>query len=195
MLKMKKKYVVDEHNEPVGVILDIETFQELESLLEDNMISKAIKYVEAENALPIDEARKLYGKLKKKRRVSHHTRKLGRARALQPSGRPSKQASGAASEPTFNGLLKHLKEKFGSVPDWFDQWFVMMCNNKVPPEIRKLLPNAKDDDNPREVHGYTVDANGKITVRGRGYVRRRGEVKSRDIKEKRAAADYIQRNG
>jgi len=67
MLKIKKKYVVDEHNETVGVILDLATFQEIESLLEDHLLSKSIKEVVGEKALPIDEARKHYAKLKKKR--------------------------------------------------------------------------------------------------------------------------------
>ena len=67
MLKIKKKYVVDEHNETIGVILDIETFQEIESLLEDHLLSKSIDEVKNEKALPIDEARKRYAKLKKSR--------------------------------------------------------------------------------------------------------------------------------
>jgi hypothetical protein len=67
MLRIKKKYVVDEHNETVGVILDLATFQEIESLLEDHLLSKSIEEVADEKALPIDEARKYYAKLKKKR--------------------------------------------------------------------------------------------------------------------------------
>ncbi len=67
MLKIKKQYVVDERNETVGVILDLETFQEIESLLEDHLLSQGIKEVSDEKPLPIDEARKHYAKLKKRR--------------------------------------------------------------------------------------------------------------------------------
>jgi RelB Antitoxin alpha helical domain len=66
MLKIKKKYVVDEHNEKVSVIVDIATFQEIELLLEDRLLSKSIEQVADEKALPIGEARKRYAKLKKR---------------------------------------------------------------------------------------------------------------------------------
>jgi len=35
MLSIKKTYVVDEHNHPVAVQIDIQTFEEIERLLDD----------------------------------------------------------------------------------------------------------------------------------------------------------------
>ena len=67
MLKIKKQYVIDEHNEPVGVIVDIETFQEIESLVEDHLLSKSMEEVADEKPLAIEEARKRYAKMKKRR--------------------------------------------------------------------------------------------------------------------------------
>ena len=67
MLKIKKQFVVNEQNQAVGVILDLATFQEIEELLEDHLLSKSIEEVSKEKALPIDEARKQYAKLRKRR--------------------------------------------------------------------------------------------------------------------------------
>lgn len=66
MLKIKKKFVVDEDNETIGVILDIDTFQEIESLLEDHLLAKSIEEVADEKAVPIDEARNAVCQAKEK---------------------------------------------------------------------------------------------------------------------------------
>jgi RelB Antitoxin alpha helical domain len=67
MLKIDKKYVVNEDNETVAVLLDLKTFQQIESLLEDQLLSKSIEEVVDEKALPLGEARTQYAKLKKTR--------------------------------------------------------------------------------------------------------------------------------
>lgn len=67
MLSIKKQYVVNESNEPVGVILDLETFEKIESILEDFLLSQRIEETSDETPLSLDEARKYYAKLKKGR--------------------------------------------------------------------------------------------------------------------------------
>jgi hypothetical protein len=67
MLRIKKRYIVNEQNKPVGVVLDLDTFQKIEELLEDRGLAKALKEVEGEKPLPLAEARKRYARLKKRR--------------------------------------------------------------------------------------------------------------------------------
>jgi len=67
VLKIKKRYVVNERNEPVAVQLDLETFQKIERLLEDYALGQSIKAVEGEPALDLRGARKRYARLKKAR--------------------------------------------------------------------------------------------------------------------------------
>jgi hypothetical protein len=67
VLKIKKRYVVNERNEPVAVQLDLETFQKIERLLEDYALGQSIKAIEGESSLDLREARKRYARLKKAR--------------------------------------------------------------------------------------------------------------------------------
>lgn len=65
MLKIRKRYVVNEQNEPVAVQLDLETFEKIERLLEDYALGQSIKAVADEPALDLRVAHKRYGRLKK----------------------------------------------------------------------------------------------------------------------------------
>lgn len=65
MRRMKKQFVVNERNEPVAVLLDLDTFRKIEQILEDYALGKAIKAVEDEPSLNMQSARKRYARLKK----------------------------------------------------------------------------------------------------------------------------------
>lgn len=62
MQKIKKLYIVNEQNEPVGVLLDIKTFEKIEELLEDQLLTRSLDEVAEEEPLTLVEARKLYVK-------------------------------------------------------------------------------------------------------------------------------------
>jgi PHD/YefM family antitoxin component YafN of YafNO toxin-antitoxin module len=64
-MQIRKKYVVNEHNEPVAVLLDLGTFQRIEQLLEDYSLGQSMKAVEDEPGLDLQAARKRYARLKK----------------------------------------------------------------------------------------------------------------------------------
>ncbi len=59
-MKIKKQYVVNEQNEPVGVLLDLKTFEKIEELLEDQLLARSLDEVADEEPLTLVEARKLY---------------------------------------------------------------------------------------------------------------------------------------
>jgi PHD/YefM family antitoxin component YafN of YafNO toxin-antitoxin module len=64
-MQIRKKYVVNERNEPVAVLLDLGTFQRIEQLLEDYFLGQSMKAVEDEPGLDLQAARKRYARLKK----------------------------------------------------------------------------------------------------------------------------------
>lgn len=67
MLKIKKRYVVNERQEPIAVQLDLATFRKIEQLLEDYALGQSIKAVEDEPPLDLQAARRRYARLKKSR--------------------------------------------------------------------------------------------------------------------------------
>jgi hypothetical protein len=67
MLRLRKRYVVDENDRRVAVQLDLATFRQIEELLEDHALARAMKRaLEKEKPIPLIEARKRYQKLKKR---------------------------------------------------------------------------------------------------------------------------------
>lgn len=68
MLPIKKRYVVNESNEPVAVQLDLATFEKIERLLEDHVLGQKIKETQRERSLDIVTARKRYANLRKVKR-------------------------------------------------------------------------------------------------------------------------------
>jgi hypothetical protein len=66
MLKIKKRYVINEQNEKVAVQLDLETFEEMERLLEDYALGQQMESVRQEPALDEEAAKQYYAKLKKR---------------------------------------------------------------------------------------------------------------------------------
>ncbi|MCK5118150.1 MAG: hypothetical protein KAJ05_11410 [Candidatus Latescibacteria bacterium] len=64
MLTIKKKYVMDERNRPVSVLMDMATFERIEQVLEDYALGKLMEEVEAEPALDPEEAQVMYSCLR-----------------------------------------------------------------------------------------------------------------------------------
>ena len=65
MLKIKKRYVVNDRNEPIAVQLDLETFDRIERALEDLALGRSIAAVADETSLDLTVSRKRYSRLKK----------------------------------------------------------------------------------------------------------------------------------
>jgi len=65
MLKIKKEYVVNEDNRKRAVLIDIETFEKLEEIIESFGLGKYMEEVEDEEVLDLDRARRYYNTLKK----------------------------------------------------------------------------------------------------------------------------------
>ncbi len=67
MLKIKKRYVVNERNKPVEVIVDLATFKRMEELLEDHLFGKILEKAAKEVPLSLEEAKRRYSRMKKRR--------------------------------------------------------------------------------------------------------------------------------
>ncbi len=67
MQTIKKRYLVDKKNRRVGVILDLDTFEKIEEVLEDYLFGKIMQELEKEEPLSLEEAKKRYAKLKKRK--------------------------------------------------------------------------------------------------------------------------------
>ncbi len=65
MLELNKKYIVDEQQKKIAVQLDIQTFQKIESVLEDYALGQYIEEVRKEEKLTLEEAKAAYKKIKK----------------------------------------------------------------------------------------------------------------------------------
>jgi len=66
MLKIKKKYVVDEKKRPFAVQVDIETFEKMERLIEDYALGQLINENDPGDGLTLEESKEYYHKLVKK---------------------------------------------------------------------------------------------------------------------------------
>jgi hypothetical protein len=67
MPAIKKRYLVDENNRRVGVLLDLPTFRRIEELLEDKLFGPILEEAAREKPLPLDAARSRYARIKKRR--------------------------------------------------------------------------------------------------------------------------------
>jgi len=65
MLELKKEYVVTDDNRKRAVLIDIETFEKIEELLESFGLGRYMEEVEGEEVLSSDSARRYYNTLKK----------------------------------------------------------------------------------------------------------------------------------
>lgn len=66
MLKIPKKYIVDEDNNKVAVLINIETYNQIEEILENYGLAKLINEVQTDEKLGVQEAKSYYDSLKKK---------------------------------------------------------------------------------------------------------------------------------
>ena len=65
MNAISRKYITDARNRKQAVIVDLETFNRMESIIEDNGLAKFMKEAEEDETLSMDEAKKHYQSLKK----------------------------------------------------------------------------------------------------------------------------------
>ncbi len=60
-----KQYIVDEHNKKIAVQIPIETFEQIEEVLENYALFQLIKENEGEEILGLREAKAYYDRLEK----------------------------------------------------------------------------------------------------------------------------------
>ena len=65
MLELKTEYVVTDDNRKRAVLIDIETFEKVEEILESFGLGKYMEEIEDEEVLSLDHARRYYSTLKK----------------------------------------------------------------------------------------------------------------------------------
>lgn len=56
MINIKRQYIVTDNDRKIGVVLDIETFEKIEELLEDCGLALSMEEVEEEETLSQSEA-------------------------------------------------------------------------------------------------------------------------------------------
>lgn len=66
MLALKKRYVVNEKQEPVAVQIDLATWRKIEEALEDHLLGKRMREAGKEAPMIRERAFKYYARLKKK---------------------------------------------------------------------------------------------------------------------------------
>jgi hypothetical protein len=65
MTAIPRKYITDAKNQKQAVIVDLETFNRMESIIEDNGLAKFMEEAEEDETLSVREAKKHYRSLKK----------------------------------------------------------------------------------------------------------------------------------
>ena len=56
MINIKRQYIVTDNDRKIGVVLDIETFEKIEELLEDCGLALLMEAVQEEESLSLNEA-------------------------------------------------------------------------------------------------------------------------------------------
>jgi RelB Antitoxin len=67
MPAIKKRYLVDKKNRRIGVVLDLGTFEKIEEIVEDYLLGQIMLELEDEEPLSLEQAKKRYAKLKKRK--------------------------------------------------------------------------------------------------------------------------------
>ncbi len=65
MTAIPRKYITDAKNQKQAVIVDLETFNRRESIIEDHGLAKFMEEAEGDETLTVHEAKKHYRSLKK----------------------------------------------------------------------------------------------------------------------------------
>jgi hypothetical protein len=59
-IDIKRQYIVADNDRKIGVVLDIETFERIEELLENCGLARYMEEVEEEETLSLNEAQQYY---------------------------------------------------------------------------------------------------------------------------------------
>ena len=62
---IKRQYIVADNDRKIGVVLDIETFERIEELIENCGLAQYMEEVEEEETLSLNEARRYYAQMSK----------------------------------------------------------------------------------------------------------------------------------
>lgn len=65
MLNIKKEYIITDNNKRKAVLIDIETFERIEEILESYGLGRYMEEVENEESLSLSEAKRYYETLEK----------------------------------------------------------------------------------------------------------------------------------
>lgn len=65
MAAIPRKYITDARSRKQAVIIDLDTFNRMESIIEDNGLTRFMEEAEDDETLSVHEARKHYRSLKK----------------------------------------------------------------------------------------------------------------------------------
>lgn len=65
MLAIKKEYIITENNKKKAVLIDLETFNKMEELIEDYGLGKFMDEVKNERNLALKDAKRQYQAMKK----------------------------------------------------------------------------------------------------------------------------------
>ena len=65
MLAIKKEYIVTDDNKKKAVLIDIDTFNKMEEIIENYGLAKYMAEVKTEENLSLSDAKKYYSTLKK----------------------------------------------------------------------------------------------------------------------------------
>jgi len=66
VINIKRYYIVTDNDRKIGVVLDIETLEKIEDLLEDCGLALSMEEVEEEETLSQSEAQQCYAQMKKR---------------------------------------------------------------------------------------------------------------------------------
>ena len=67
MLTIRKKYIVDERNRKIAVQMDIDTYNEIEEILENYALVQLMKENRGEETLNVSDAKSYYHRLEKEK--------------------------------------------------------------------------------------------------------------------------------
>jgi len=67
MLTIRKKYIVDEQNRKIAVQMDIDTYNEIEEILENYALVQLMKENRGEEKLNVSDAKSYYHRLEKEK--------------------------------------------------------------------------------------------------------------------------------
>ena len=64
MEAIRKQFITNENNEPTAVVIDLETYNKIEDILEDFALGKYMNEVESDKSLNLKDAKAFYKNLR-----------------------------------------------------------------------------------------------------------------------------------